>query len=209
MMLKWSRLDYRWVYGLKAMRVYFGQKELDLDLITLDGSEIACVAEVKLLVLIINNQLTWNNHVDYICGKASCRIYFLCLLWRAAKPSNDIVAIFCSIIWLVLEYSCEVWHSGLTKQQSATVEQKQALLMAYPDLGHKEALNVDELTTKEYCRQLFEKMQDTTHKLHHLLPPEKTDKHLRHKMKYELPKVRTDRFKDSSINYCLFHLQAT
>ncbi len=63
----------------KEMRVYFGWKELDIDPITLDGSEIACVAEFKLLGLMINNQLTWDNYVDYICGKASCRIYFLCL----------------------------------------------------------------------------------------------------------------------------------
>ncbi len=40
-------------------------------------------------------------------------------------------------------------------------------------------------------------MQDTTHKLHHLLPPERAYKCLRHKMKYELPTVRTDRFKNS------------
>ncbi len=64
----------------REMRVYFGQKELDLDPITLDGSEIACVAEFKLLGHMINNQLTLDNHVDYICGKASLRIYFLCLL---------------------------------------------------------------------------------------------------------------------------------
>ncbi len=74
----------------KEMIVYFGWK--DLDTITLHGSENACVTEFKLLVLMINNQLTRDNHVDYICGKASLRIYFLCLLQRAAKPPNDIVA---------------------------------------------------------------------------------------------------------------------
>ncbi len=40
------------------MRVYFGQKEMDLDPITIDGSEIECVAEFKLLGLMMNNQLT-------------------------------------------------------------------------------------------------------------------------------------------------------
>ncbi len=200
----------------KEMRVYFGWKELDLEPITLDGSEIACVTEFKLLGLMINNQLTWDNHVDHICGKASRRIYFLCFLWRAAKPPNDTVAVFCSIIRTILEYSCEVWHPGLTKQQSATIEhlQRRALQIAYPDLGYKEALEVAGLTTlaqrrQDRCKQLFEKMQDTTHKLHHLLLPERTDKRLRLKNKYELPKVRTECFKNSPINYCLFHFQAT
>ncbi len=147
----------------------------------------------------INNQLTWDNHIDYICGKASHRIYFLCLLRRAAKPPNDIVAVFCSIIRSVLEYRCEVWHPGLTKQQSATIEhlQRCALQIAYPDLGYKEALEVAGLTTlaqrrQDRCGELFEKMQDRTHKLDHPLPPERTDNRLRHKNKYELPKVRTE-----------------
>ncbi len=164
----------------------------------------------------INNQLTWDNHVDYVCGKASRRIYFLCLLRSAAKPPNDIVAVFWSIMRSVLEYSCEVWHPGLTKQHNATIDhlQRRALQIAYPDLGYKEALEVAWLTTlaqrrQDRCRQLFEKVQDTTHKLHHQLPPESTDKRLRHKNKYELPKVRTECVKYSPINYCLFHFQAT
>ncbi len=64
----------------KEMRVYFGWKELDLDPIN-TWSEIACVTEFKLLGLMINNQLTWDNHVDYICGKASLHagyISFVC-----------------------------------------------------------------------------------------------------------------------------------
>ncbi len=51
----------------------------------------------------------------------------------------------------VLEYSCEMWHPDLTKQQSATIEhlQKQVLLIAYPDLGDKEALEVAGLNRSE------------------------------------------------------------
>ncbi len=76
----------------KEIRVYFGRKELDFNSIKLYGSEIARVAKFKLLRLMINNQLTCGNHVDYICGKFhvgymsikkkthSCRIYiyFVC-----------------------------------------------------------------------------------------------------------------------------------
>ncbi len=78
----------------KEMSVYFGKKELDLDPITLDESEITCAAEFKLLVFMINNQLTLVNHVDYIYGKALCMIYLLCVLRRAAKPPNYTVPLF-------------------------------------------------------------------------------------------------------------------
>ncbi len=41
----------------KEMRIYLGWKELDLDPITHDVSEIACVAEFKLLGLMITGLL--------------------------------------------------------------------------------------------------------------------------------------------------------
>ncbi len=133
-------------------------------------------------------------------------------------PSVYMHATWHDMIWhtirSVLEYCCKVWHSGLTKQQRATIEHLQnlALLIPYPDLRYKEVLEVAGLTTlaqrrEDHNRQLFEKMQDTTHKLHHLLLPKRTDNCLRHNMNYELPRSQQIPLK-SPINYCLFHFQA-
>ena len=61
---------------------------------------------------------------------------------------------------------------------------------------------------QELCLELFTEIQDPTHKLHHLLPPVKSQSHnLRCKNKYQVPKVVTDGAKYCFINWCLFNLQ--
>ncbi len=50
---------------------------------------------------------------------------------------------YVSIIRSVLEYACEVWHPGLTREQSNTLEHLpvRALNVAYPELNYRKALN--------------------------------------------------------------------
>ncbi len=64
----------------KEMSIYFGRKALQIVPVKINGNEIECVSFFKLLGIMINDTNTWNNHIDYICVKASCRIYFLILL---------------------------------------------------------------------------------------------------------------------------------
>ncbi len=60
--------------------IYFGWQELTLPHLTIGEYEIQCVKLSKLLGLMINNKLTWHDHMEYISSKASCRIYFPCIL---------------------------------------------------------------------------------------------------------------------------------
>jgi hypothetical protein len=53
------------------MIIYFGLKELLIKAIKIENQEINHVSVFK---------LTWDDHMDYICGKASKRVYFLTLL---------------------------------------------------------------------------------------------------------------------------------
>ncbi len=63
----------------KKIRIYFGKKLLELLPIITNNNKIDCVSVFEWLGLMINNHLTWSDHVDYICEKMSHRIYFLCL----------------------------------------------------------------------------------------------------------------------------------
>ncbi len=109
----------------KEIMIYFGWQELKLPHLKIGESEIEGVKLSKLLELMINNKLTWHDHVEYISSKTSRRIYFQCILRRAGKPPTDIICVYTSVIRSVLEYACEVWHSGLTKEQSDTLEHLQ------------------------------------------------------------------------------------
>ena len=160
--------------------------------------------------VVFNSRLTWSSHVDYICGKAAKRIYLLCLLKRAGRPPNDIVSVYKAIIRSVLEYASEVWHPALTVEQSNQLEhiQKRSLYIAHPDLDYDDALceyNLDTLKQRRInkCKCFFIEICKPSHKLNYLLP----DKNESRKLMYRLPKVRTERFKKSPINYCLFNFQ--
>ncbi len=59
----------------------------------MDGNEFECEWYFKHFCMMINDTITCNNHIDYICGKAWHRIYFLIqvILWSLSlhrSPTN-------------------------------------------------------------------------------------------------------------------------
>ncbi len=111
----------------KGLSIYFEHKDLKIVPIKLNVNEIECVSFFKLLGIMINDTITWNNNIDYICGKASHRMYFLILLKQAGKSTSDIVSVFCSLIRSILEDACEVlasWaHQGAESHNRALAGQ--------------------------------------------------------------------------------------
>ena len=133
----------------KDMVVCFMRKRPPVPAITLGGCEIERVSQIKLLGVIIADDLKWQGHVNYVAGKGSSRLYFLRMLRRAGVDPKDIVAIYVALIRSVLEYACQVWHTALTVQQSDQLEQVQrsALRVAYPHHSYREALQITRLDT--------------------------------------------------------------
>ena len=199
----------------KEMRIYFGKRNLDIEDIEMNESKLELVENTKLLGLIINNKLTWGDHIDYICKKDSKRLYFLRLLKHSSIPSCEIIQVYCSIIRSVLEYACEIWHPSITAQQTRQLEiiQKRAFRIAYPDYSYEYALTISNIPTlserrEERCKQFFKEMHKHDHKLHYLLPPPCNVNSLRSKRKYNIPRVKTNRLKNSPIFYGVFNFQS-
>jgi len=61
----------------KEMAIYFGRKALAIPRITVNGSEVELVDTFKLLGLVINNRLTWEDHVQYVTKKTAKRLHYL------------------------------------------------------------------------------------------------------------------------------------
>ncbi len=59
----------------KYMEIYFGTVPHTLQPIVINGSEIDHVTVFKLLGFMIDNKLSSNEHVVYVCGKTLKRIY--------------------------------------------------------------------------------------------------------------------------------------
>jgi hypothetical protein len=199
----------------KVMKIYFGKKTLELADITMDGCILECVETFKALGVVFNSKLTWHDHVFYMIKKTSKRLYLLVLLRRAGLSTEDLVQVYQSIIRSVLEYAVELWHPGLSKEQSDNIEhvQKRALHIIQPGVDYDTAcakLQVQKLKERRdiRCREFFLSIQNTDHKLNYLLPKQnQCTKALRKSKKYPLMNIKTNRYRCSPINYGVFHYQ--
>ena len=67
--------------------------------IVIGNNTIESVDKFKLLGVYFSSNLTWNEHVNYVISKASKRIFVLCQLVRCGFGSEDIVKVYCSLVW--------------------------------------------------------------------------------------------------------------
>ena len=75
----------------KKMAIHFGHTGAGIAPVLINDTVMEQVTSFKLLGCTINNQLSWQDHVDYIYTKASQGLYFLCLLRRVGVKSHNIV----------------------------------------------------------------------------------------------------------------------
>ena len=143
-----------------------------------------------------------------------CNMFSLSLLRRAGKCPEYLTDVYCSTIRSVLEYAAELWHPGLTLEQSRSIEhiQERAMKIIYPTDSYTTAMSkakLDNLSDRRetMCKRLFEKISKDDHKLNHLLKKSSNERHTRSKTKFEFPKCRTVRKKKSPINYLLYKYQ--
>ena len=126
----------------KEMAVHFGRTGLGIAPVLIDNTVVEQVTSFKVLGCTINNQLSWQDHVDCIYAKASRGLYFLCLLRRAGVKSHGIVRVFTSAARPILEHECAAWHTCLTGEQSEKLEsiQRRATCIVAPNLSCRKAL---------------------------------------------------------------------
>ena len=76
---KWLYMNKLSINTSKTNFMMFTNKNIDIDQITikLAGSEIKYVSSLNFLGITIDNKLTWKNHIDIICNKASKNIGIL------------------------------------------------------------------------------------------------------------------------------------
>ena len=176
---------------------------------------IETVPSAKLLGVTISEDLTWNLHIEKITKKASSRVYYLVMLKRCNAPISHLLKVYHSQIQSVLEYACQVWHPGLNKTQQSMIEdiQERCLKIIYSNNDYESNLKSAQIVTLHerrinLCTKLYRQIQNTSHRLHHLLPHERDPTYvMRNCTKYEPTKVRTERAKGSFINWSLYKLQ--
>ena len=124
--------------------------------IAVGGSVIESVQSFKLLGVYISADLSWSTHCDYIIKKSNRRLYALRKLKSCGVQEGELVAVYCSLLRSVLEYTSVVF-ANLPKYLCKAVErvQKRALKIIFgSDLSYEDALARAGLLSLEARRHL-------------------------------------------------------
>ena len=144
---------------------------------------------------------------------ARVRARFLNMLYisthlRSAVAPKDLIIFYITCIRSLLEYACPVFHRALPGYLSDDLErlQRRALRIIFPSLSYSGAIVESGLTTlyqrrEEISQRTFNELaNDNEHKLYHLLPIRSNSNYAaRHQRKFNLPRVKTERCKNSFI----------
>ena len=84
---------------------------LVLRTIIIAHNTIECVTKYKILGVVMNNKLTWNDHVDYIMKKSSKKLYFLGVLQRAGVEPAKILKVYLTTIRSVMDRNTRCLYS--------------------------------------------------------------------------------------------------
>ena len=147
------------------MRICFLKDPIEFPHLKIDNQQLELVTSHKVLGLVIQNNLKWNNHIESIVAKASKRLHILGVLCWGGIEITDLITIYAALIWSLPEYCCVVWHHALPFYLSQEVEciQKRALKIIVPALSYSEALQFLNLRTlderhNEICVKTLEKI---------------------------------------------------
>jgi hypothetical protein len=164
---------------------------------------IALVDNMKSLGVILQSGLTFELHVDALLKQCSQRIYLLRMLRYQGLSADDLNTIFVALVISRILYALPAWGVFVSNGIAGRVDA--FLKRAYKYGFSKDLVTFDQLLFQSTSK-LFSKIRDPNHCLHSLAPvPKVTSYHLRN-TQYCLPQCNFNVFKNSFINWCLFHL---
>ena len=161
-------------------------------------------SELKLLGVTFNQDpCNWDTHIDSILHKASSRLYILRVCKFYGYSLHELTTLFDSLIMSLFMYAIEVWACAFEGKYLSRIDKfcKRAAKYGYTN---KYTPIKDIISSRD--KKLWEKItNDCNHCLHDLLSKQRTRNLRNHGHNYILLCVRTERFKRSYINRCLFN----
>ena len=90
------------------------------------GQNIEQQDKVKYLGVIVDPQLTFRNHIDYVCGKTVGKIKLLSRISNVIKPTS--LFLYKSLIRPIFDY-CDFIIDGMTQRESDTLQKLQNMCL--------------------------------------------------------------------------------
>ena len=113
--------------------------------IEISGQPITCVTKTKFLGVIIDNTLTWKEHISHICGKVVKSIGIISKV-RKCLNKNTLLYLYYSFIYPCLTYCNQVWGLSCQSYMNALVKLQKRAIRIIP--GVHPITHTDPLFTK-------------------------------------------------------------
>ena len=179
--------------------------------VRLKNEPLEVVDEVKLLGVVIDSDLKWDKNTSYLVKKANKKMRMLHLASKFTKNREHLKQIYKTFVRSNLEFSSNVWHSSLTKENRQDLErvQKAALKVILKEEYdcYENALKITKIESLDDRREAmtlkFAKKCLNNENYSKLFPLNRI-KHgmiMRYPMKYAVKRANTERLKRSSIPY--------
>ena len=179
--------------------------------IKLKGESLEIVDEVKLLGVVINNDLKWDKNTSFLVKKANKKMRMLHIAAKFTRNRDHLMQIYKTFIRSNLEFSSNVWHSSLTKENRQDLErvQKAALkvILGKDYKDYDDALKLSKLQSLEQRREVislrFVKNSLKNANFSKLFPLTKANHvmNVRNPFKYHVNKANTERYRRSTVPY--------
>ena len=115
----------------------------------IDGVIIDIMKEMKLLGVMISDDLRWHANTAHITKKAYARLWLLRRLKKMGASRQTLVDVFLKQVRSVLEYASVVWNAGLTKEDVMKIERVQksacSIILGAHYNSYEEALSILQL----------------------------------------------------------------
>ena len=179
--------------------------------LTLNEEHLEVVNTTKLLGVIITDDLKWDSNTESLVKRANQRMELLRKVASFGTSLEEKRNIYILFIRSVLEQSCTVWHSSLTKENEEDLErvQKSAVriivgkdIKNYDDALIKADLDSLKDRRTELCMKFARKCVKSN-KSKEMFPLRQKihEMETREEEKYEVQHANTERLKNSAIPY--------
>ena len=122
-----------------------------------DNIHLECVSDFKLVGIILSDDLKWEKNTQYICKKAMKKLWVLRRMVNLGLETHHIFDTYTKEVRSLLELAVPVWHSGLTKRQTAQIERVQKtafhIILAESYTDYEVACTLLNTEPLEYRRQ--------------------------------------------------------
>ena len=175
----------------------------------LNESNIQVVEKLKILGTMVTNKISWSENCEILVKRVNARMQLLQKVWSFGSTTQEMVELWKTFCLSVLDQSCVLWGSGLTRENKSDLERTQKtfakLILQEEYRSYNEALRHLGLQNLEDRRKnltlAFAKRSLADGHFSDLIKKRKPNNTIETRFRdfYEVTHANTERFKNSPV----------